>query len=264
MLYKYSPINDYLKASLAEQYVWFSPPSSFNDIKDSNLRLDHRYTEKEIRQEFDFIQYQIYRTALMQQDYSGNPEHLEADAQSFFSSVLADRGPDGRPDHSGRLHASVEKALEHRRQTIGISCYSQESPNDLLWAHYADAHYGVCLGIETTSDHECFQQLEGVKYVDVLPKVKLLSHMDRNLIELYTTKSSSWSYEREVRAFQHVCGSHRMDPRCLVNVIFGRRARGSDIDEICSLVRKKYGQQVRLLQMSLGEDGTRVFRDLSD
>jgi Protein of unknown function (DUF2971) len=262
MLYKYSPINDYLKASLTEQYVWFSPPSSFNDINDSNLRLDHRYTEEEIRQEFGFIQHQIYRTAMMQQDYSSKPQHQEAVAQSFFSSVLADRGPDGRPDHSGRLHASVEESLDHRRQTIGISCYSQESHNELLWAHYADAHYGVCLGVEPTFDHECFQQLERVKYVDVLPNVKLLSHMGRNLVEYYTTKSSPWSYEREVRAFQHVCGRHRMDPRCLVNVIFGLRARESDIDETCSLVRKKYGQQVTLLQVNRGEDGTLVFRDL--
>jgi hypothetical protein len=264
MLYKYSPINEYLKDSLAEQYVWFSPPSSFNDINDSRLRLDDRYTADDIRREFDFQQHLIFRTATMQQDYSNNPLDLDAATQAFFSSVLADRGPDGRPDHSGRLHASVEKALEVRRQTIGISCYSQDNRTELLWAHYGSAHYGVCLGIETSRDNTCFQQLEQVKYVDVLPKIKLLSHMGGSLVELYTTKSSSWSYEREVRAFQHVCGIHRMDPRCLVNVVFGERASGSDIDEISSLVRDKYGPQVGLLQASQGDEGALVFRALSD
>jgi hypothetical protein len=264
MLHKYSPINDNLKASLIEQYAWFSPPNSFNDIDDSRLRLDDRYTEEEIRREFDFHLYQIYGTAMKQQDFSNNPLDLEAGVRSFFSLVLADRGPDGRPDHSGRLHASIEKALEVRRQTIGISCYSQDSRNKLLWAHYADAHYGVCLGIETAFDHECFPQLERVKYVDVLPKLKLLAHMGRNLVELYTTKSSEWSYEREVRAFQHVYGKHRMDPRCLANIVFGMRARESDINEIRSLVRKKYGQRVIILQVRQGQEGELVFQALSD
>jgi hypothetical protein len=261
MLYKYSAITDYLKASLAERYVWFSPPSSFNDINDSRLRLDDRYSDEDVRREFEF---QLYLSRTLPMQHAINPLDLDAAARALFSSVLADRGPDGRPDHSGRLHASVEKALELRRQTIGISCYSQDSRNELLWAHYGNAHYGVCLGFETSLDNKCFQQLEQVKYVDVLPKIKLLSHMGDNLIELYTTKSSAWSYEREVRAFQHVSGVHPMDPRCLINVVFGERASGSDIDEISSLVRDKYGLRVELLRASHGEGGALAFRALSD
>jgi hypothetical protein len=256
MLCKYSAINDYLKASLAEHYLWFSPPSSFNDINDSRLRLDERYTDDEIRREFEFHQHLI---RAMPHDHSINPLELEAEARSFLSSVLADRGPDGRPDHAGRLHASVEKALEMRRQTIGVSCFSQESRNELLWAHYGNAHYGVCLAFDSSFDGKCFQQLEHVKYVDALPKIKLLSHMGEGLVQLYTTKSSSWSYEREVRAFQHVYGRHRIDPRCLVNVVFGERASGSDIHEISSLVRDGYGSQVGLLRARHGEDGALAF-----
>jgi len=264
MLYKYHTINDDLKASLAEQYVWFSAPSSFNDINDSALRLDSRYTEEEILRELDFVRAQIYRIASMQQDYSTNPLLLEAQAQHFFSSILMDRGPEGQPDHNGRLHASVEKSLEDRRHRIGISCYSQGNSNELLWAHYAAAHYGLCLGIETAFDRECFQQLEQVKYVEVLPKLKLLSHMGENLKKLYTIKSSAWSYEQEVRAFQHGFGKYRMNPRCLVNVAFGIRTREADLNEICGVVRKRYGRQVALLQMTRGAGGKLALRALAD
>jgi Protein of unknown function (DUF2971) len=68
-----------------------------------------------------------------------------------------------------------------------------------MWAHYADKYQGVCLGIETAFDKECFVQLNPVEYIDRLPQLKLLSHMGTNLVTLYTTKSSSWSYEREAR-----------------------------------------------------------------
>jgi hypothetical protein len=49
-----------------------------------------------------------------------------------------------------------------------------------------------------------------------------------------------------------------------MSVIFGLRARGSDIAAICSLVRTNYGQHVRMLQVVQGEDGTLEFRDLPD
>jgi len=261
VLYKYSAINDGLKASLRDHYVWFSSPTSFNDINDSGLRLDDRYTDEDIHRELEF-QLRLSRTLPMPRGV--DPRDLEAAARSLFSSALADRGPDGRPDHSGRLHASVENAFKMRRQAIGISCFSQDSHNKLLWAHYGGAHYGVCLGVETSLDTRCFPQLEQVRYVDVLPKVKLLSHMGDNLVKLYTTKSSEWSYEREVRAFQHAAGAHAMDPRCLVSVAFGERASESDVDEISRLVRDNYGSRVALLRASHEEDGALAFRGLSE
>jgi hypothetical protein len=263
MLYKYTRIDNYLKANLIGHQLWFSRPSDFNDINDSNLRLDDRYTDEEIRLEANFVEEQIYRDAIIGKDLSDNVLQRVAEARSVYQSVLADRGPDGRPDFGHRLHRSVEAVLEYRRQNIGILCLTQENRNELMWAHYADKYQGVCLGIETDFDRECFVQLNPVTYVDRLPKVKLLSHMGQNLVALYTTKSSSWSYEKEVRAFQHVFGNHRMDPRCLVKVLFGLRVRPADMKEICSLVRDKYGRQVELLQMSKGKEGDLEFRALA-
>jgi len=257
MLYKYSKIADHLKTNLREHQIWFSAPIDFNDIDDSALRIDWQLTDQDIWAEFDFTKQVIYQSALANEDHSSGPEILENQEYLFFMSILADRGPDGAPDHSRRLQANVKKALECRRQTIGISCFSQDNVNRLLWSHYADGDRGVCIGIDTELDSRCFPILEVVNYVDVLPKIKLLSHMRANLITLYTTKSKEWSYEREIRAFQHSRGNHPMDPRCLVNICFGERASPDDVKQITDIVRDKYENRVELHKMVRGVDGKR-------
>lgn len=258
-LFKYSKFGDYFFKNLRENQIWFSAPSEFNDIDDSALRIDWRLTDEDIENEFIFNSKLIYE----------RPEEMIGDHGMFmitlsqrFVSMYANRGPDGAPDISW-LRESVTRALEVRRQTIGISCFSQDNLNRLLWSHYADGDRGVCIEIETDFDSECFPQLEVVNYVDALPQIKLLVHMKENIIALYTTKAREWSYEREIRAFQHLRGNHQMDPRCLVNCFFGERASPQDIEQVKDVVRDKYGKQVGLLKMVRNGDGQRYFQPLS-
>jgi hypothetical protein len=138
ILYKYSKITDYFKTNLREQQIWFSAPSDFNDIDDSALRIDYEFSDEDIMNEFFFVQQQIYQSAMINRDFSDTPVILEETARQRFMAILADRGPDDTPDQSGKLRASVMTALEWRRQTIGISCFSRDNMNRLLWSHYAD------------------------------------------------------------------------------------------------------------------------------
>ncbi len=160
MLFKYCKVNDYFRENLRARQIRFSAPSDFNDIDDSNLRLDWQLTDEDIWNEFHFKVNLIYGVAMATKDYSNRPITEEQQLFQEFSSIIADRGPDGVPDYSGKLRASVTKVLEMRRQSIGISCFSQDNLNRLLWSHYADGDRGVCLGIETDFDNRCFQQLE--------------------------------------------------------------------------------------------------------
>jgi hypothetical protein len=62
-----------------------------------------------------------------------------------------------------------QPTLEHRNiltyfvkefgKRFGVICFCKEWENPLLWCHYADKHYGICLGFEATSKLE-----EKVKY----------------------------------------------------------------------------------------------------
>ena len=116
LLFKYSKITDHLKTNLRERQIWFSAPSDFNDVDDSALRLDWQLTDDDIWNEFGFVQQQIYQSAMVNQDFSQRPVMLENSARQHFLSILADRGPDGVADHSGRLRDSVTQALEWRRK----------------------------------------------------------------------------------------------------------------------------------------------------
>jgi hypothetical protein len=263
-LFKYFKISDHSKANLSDRQVWFSAPNDFNDIDDSDLRLDWQLTDEDVRNEFLFLQQQIYQMALAAKDLSEKPVAMEAALRSQYETILADRGPDGAPDHSGTLRARMTEVLAFRRQTIGISCFSQDNLNRLLWSYYADGDRGMCIEIETDVDARCFQRLEAVHYVNVLPKIKLLTHMLENLITLYTTKSSKWAHEREIRAFQHSRGHCPMEPRCLENCFFGERASPAEVEQIRHIVRDRYGKSVGLFQMIRREDGEREFRPLTD
>ncbi len=262
MLFKYSKVTDYFKTNLRERQIWFSAPVDFNDVDDSALRIDCRFTDEEVKNEFLFIQQQIYQTAFINKDFSDRPILMENEAELFYKSIFADRGPDGAPDYHGRLRDSVLAGLEQRRRNIGISCFSQDNTNRLLWSHYADGDRGVCMAVETSFDNHGFPQLEAVTYVDVLPQIKLLSYMGNNLVTLFTTKSREWAYEREIRAFQHKCGNYPMDPRCLLNIYFGERTPPDEIREIVEIVRNRYGKQVGLLRMVRAPDGGWEFQKI--
>jgi len=121
MLFKYSRITDYFKTNLREHQIWFSPPCDFNDIDDSDLRIDSHLTDEDIRNEFDFVQQLIYESAMINQDFSSGPILQEDEARTRFSAILSDRGIDGSPDAGHVLHEAAVKALHWRRQTIGIS-----------------------------------------------------------------------------------------------------------------------------------------------
>jgi len=260
ILFKYSAITEYFITNLKKKMWWFSPPTAFNDPYDSRFHIDWDLTDKDILNELDFHKEMIRKAASMMGDFSSNPEMLESQFAAPYLNALVDRGPDGKPDRSGVIRARGMKALESRRRTIGISCFTQDFQNEAFWAHYADLHHGVCLGIEPSFDKQCFQQLEEVKYVDILPKIKLLPHMKDNLIKQFTTKTIDWSSEREIRAFQHRCGQHRMNPRCLLKVFFGMKVQPNDAQQIVDIVRREYGSHVEIFQMNHGTEGRSTFR----
>jgi hypothetical protein len=90
------------------------------------------------------------------------------------------------------------------RNKRGIACFSEVVDNILMWAHYADGHRGFCLEFDTKNMH--FSKAFPVTYSDFLPtmhltKVLIQEDDDNNLMDMITTKSSLWSYEKEWRLF---------------------------------------------------------------
>lgn len=104
--------------------------------------------------------------------------------------------------------------------TVSLACYISKLPSQLMWAHYADSHKGICLKLKLNEElrssalkNRFFQ----VEYSDERPKIDQLElfkiqaneklkekfeteyDLDTYLVKMLTTKSSEWSYENEWR-----------------------------------------------------------------
>lgn len=98
---------------------------------------------------------------------------------------------------------NVRKKWRQSKGRHGITCFSEAKDNILMWAHYADCHQGVCIGLNVNKlvdDPE--QKLSKVKYSServILPLGLDNDHGGAIIDELIRTKSNHWSYEHEWR-----------------------------------------------------------------
>jgi len=94
------------------------------------------------------------------------------------------------------------------RVSIGVICFTQANDNQLMWAHYADSHEGLCLEFDSSStffngQHGCssYQNvgtLMPVKYSQERPTYLMLREL-ADETESWFTKSEAWDYEEEMR-----------------------------------------------------------------
>ncbi len=93
-----------------------------------------------------------------------------------------------------------QTTIQEIGKKFGVICLSRRWSNPLLWSHYADKHYGICLGFEVDDDI-----VEDIKY----RKSKLPYSLDLNkpnvglseekMKKILYTKYLSWKYEDEIR-----------------------------------------------------------------
>ncbi len=85
-----------------------------------------------------------------------------------------------------------------------ISCFSKDARSILMWSHYASQHSGVVLGYRKSELQKCIPMLAFVEvcYREERPfyhHSAKTERFQRNLIEVASTKSRFWEYEKEVR-----------------------------------------------------------------
>jgi hypothetical protein len=136
---------------------------------------------------------------------------------------------------------------------FGVVCFSRSWNDPVLWAHYADAHKGICLGFDVP-DHL-------LKEAVYIPKPMTLNElMACDFDVLYRAKAARWQYEDEVRMIVQLgapaAGGHHfvpMDGRLrLTDVILGCRCSVAitDIAEALS----KHPKGVRVCRCAPAED----------
>ena len=119
---------------------------------------------------------------------------------------------------------------------IGISCFSENDKNILMWSHYANNHEGLVLEFDVAETIETFLPAFKVNYSSKYSTLSYLNKNKKEHLELLTTKSVDWEYEEEWRIIR-VNGALKFlafKPKALVSITFGCRAG----NKIRSLVSK--------------------------
>lgn len=183
-LYKHQPITDSRLKLLTEGTISFINPKNFNDPLDcvGNIDESHHYSAEEIKKIFKDRGAKISR------------KKAEKKAKKYKDS------------EKRKIHdLSYFKEMNDR---MGICCLNHNPLNILMWSHYADFHKGFLTEfkflkrdlLKSNSVYAKFFPIS-VNYSNKMPLVTLKDRLksEEKILEIYTTKSEEWSYEKEFR-----------------------------------------------------------------
>lgn len=162
-LYKYCKVNDYTWDNLEKFNVCFNSMEQLNDS-------------------FEGVSFH-------------NPK-MSREEREFFKEIGMDA--DMVNDSWNR---SVERiASESIFKFSRISCFTTDNENELMWAHYADSHKGICIKYRWEDVEEVCDKLQKISYDDKSPELDA-DKVDESKMNTIYSKSRAWIYESEVRAF---------------------------------------------------------------
>lgn len=136
---------------------------------------------------------------------------------------------------SGKLSPEFKSALKGQKDTFGICSLSEISNNDLMWAHYANGHNGIAIGVEIDTNQ---YQVKKVKYDGLSALTEKFENQPADAaIRILSHKLEIWDYEKEYRAFIR-CENYIQV--IIKEIIFGRRVTPEDKVFYKTLIDKLY------------------------
>ena len=280
-MFKYSSINSYSLRNLQKNQIYFNNPLNFNDPFDTfqPAEITEISNEKFVKifskiskRNFDkksllgILNKTISKESLYEFcdehadymfDFNQKDENQIFESKEDFLKQINDTEESKNDSINNiaiffkftkqRLETSIKENLYQIRKeslsTIGVSCFSRNNSNLLMWSHYADSHKGMCL--EFDSRFEPFSKSFEVTYKSKIPNIKMDSLLNKELDSefiknLLSYKSIDWKHEEELRIFHQESNKSYVYPsNSLKAIYFGIRAEQSDIEIICSIIKAK-------------------------
>jgi len=213
IIFKFRAINKHLLASLVNSEIYFAQPSCLNDPFDCRV---------EVLRALD--------NAIIQSP----PESRETlmklrKMKDFFEKVQADTS------------------------RIGVSSFSLDLNNPLMWSHYANDHRGVSLMYSFPEGYfyDNKDRILGITRVeyDTNPLTDWLVHRAPSLgtfeefgvaliTKILTIKAKPWEYEGEVRILRRAPGVESLDRKHLRQVCFGLETAEADVALITKIIKQ--------------------------
>ena len=231
VLYKYIGFETG-KLAIQHSTVGFTNPLSFNDPFDCTLNLV----------DFENVP-DWYRKSLIDTYYPKLTPLAKENMLTKMSST---------PD-AVAIKLLQTKGMDNEIKNRGVSCFSKNFDNMLMWSHYADSHKGVCIGFNLLP---LYLSIEGyttekmvipVDYKNEFTPMNYYQHKIESIVRWLKTKSKVWSYEEEVRVIMNHLdfrGTDKfiaeIDPSSFASVYLGTRMPAENQAEISQLVRENY------------------------
>ncbi|WP_157726635.1 DUF2971 domain-containing protein [Thalassotalea crassostreae] len=200
-------------SSLKEQFLWFSDIEKMNDPFEGMYVFENDLTENQIKKLTPFF----------------HQDPAQKVGNEKFKNMLLELGlEDGKFNFEELVNAVLEHDLKklirvvHNSKVLCLTLSNEdEDPllENLMWSHYADGLRGYCLVFDT---EELITDLNSksphsikpinIKYQNKPNKLSLSKFLDTGILmgsenyeyvdevsETIATKSTSWSYEKEIR-----------------------------------------------------------------
>lgn len=183
-LYHWQPTNlERLEATLRKGTIYCSKPSDFNDPWDCRpfFNTDLLDDPQERQRHIDWVVDICRRGGCMSND------DIAKMAPQLENRDLLD-------EKIREITNGMQEAVMDRYR---VYCMCPDAKNQLMWAHYADSHRGICLEFNVKNEVIC-GALE-VQYFSAFPVTRAYSNdLKENLLPLLA-KSDAWQYENEFR-----------------------------------------------------------------
>ncbi|MGH1437526.1 MAG: DUF2971 domain-containing protein [Lewinella sp.] len=228
-VFKYYKIDKYLYDLIINHEVWFSDPTHFNDPFDTNLRV------KEFNSIEDFCE--------------KNPRLIEDEEVSKKLSELS-----VSPSKISRFLKNMTKIESETASSFGVSCFSYNNDEVLMWSHYSNNHQGVCIRFESKYDEEFFRLILDVNYTHKYPEINNEDDLMTKLSKVLSYKHTNWSYEEEIRVIKmDGPGLKKVKLGAIVEIIFGCKCNKEDKKSIIKLISRLGYTHVKFSQTIMKE-----------
>jgi hypothetical protein len=179
-IYKYIAISPRAYKMLLHSSLWLASPLSFNDPFDCQINDQTLWTEEKIAEQVDVL------------------------SRQFNVDTLTIPAEDLKPESFSKIYNTIVKKTLGQK---GITCFSKECANLLMWAHYSSSHTGICLKFDIIQDPDFFWSIYPIKYDDKYPEIKYKDDpFDELMKKAVFTKSINWEIEKEIRVYKEEQG----------------------------------------------------------
>ncbi len=159
-----------------------------------------------------------------------------------------------RASMTPEMQAGFKQDIEQR---MGVFCASMDPRSQLMWAHYAAEHRGICIQLAPCED-ELFLIANKVVYDKQFPTLVVPTPTGARQ-EYYLHKSLAWAYEKEWRVVLplNTC-SVTLRPLAISAVILGARTEPDTLELVMALLRERERMgkpPLKVYQAQLNDEG---------